>query len=198
MLFRKKAVMQIGEIPSEEIQKLISRGMSDKDIIKQFKSQGYSYEQIENAMLQAVKVGVGEKEEAPQEPSFSDIPELEEKPSEDMLPDVFSGGEAENPETIIEELIEGVVEDKWQKFEERLNKLESEIDNATVTAKQAGLKSMVIAPTNDVAANELNARLDEMEARVGGLEKAFKQFLPSLTKNIESLSQMIHEMKARA
>ena len=41
----------------------------------------------------------------------------------------------------------------------------------------------------------LYAKVEDLEARVGGLEKAFKQFLPTLTRNIESLSAMIHEMK---
>ena len=46
---------------------------------------------------------------------------------------------------------------------------------------------------DDFAAN----KLDDLEARIGGLEKAFRQFLPSLTENIEALSKMIHEMKAK-
>jgi len=36
-----------------------------------------------------------------------------------------------------------------------------------------------------------------LEIRISGLEKAFRQFLPSLTRNIESLSDMVHEVKEK-
>ena len=55
------------------------------------------------------------------------------------------------------------------------------------------------SPTHELDSRmaDISGQLEDLEARVGGLEKAFKQFLPSLTRNIESLSHMIHEMKEK-
>ena len=207
--------------PIEEVQKLTRSGLSDRDVIKELKDKGYSYEQIERAMLQAVKAGVGEGKERPiekkeelesmieryeEEPS-SELPELpvmgelyptvrgEESHQETALP------ETEEPELIIEELVEGVVEEKWQRFSEELKLVDDKFDKIRVGFEQ--LKQAVEAkkeiPSKDFGAEieELSKRFEDLEARIGGLEKAFKQFLPSLTRNIESLSGMVHEMKRK-
>ncbi len=201
MLFQKK---KKGDVPIEEIQKLTARGMSDKDIIKKLKSEGYSYDSIERAMLQAVKEGVNEPEREPEVPSFPEIaPQQQRREPESLFPEFEQMQEVPeletiNPEVIVEELIEGVVEDKWNKFLSRIEKVENELN--IVRAEIKGIpRNMQQGSAKDfeVKVSELSDQFDELAARVGGLEKAFKQFLPSLTRNIEALSNMIHEMKEK-
>ncbi len=209
MLFGRKKKEQ-KPIPIDEIKKMASRGMSDKDIIKELKHKGFDYKEIEKAMLQAVQEGV-EQEPMPKPDieafsSPSDIfnPPVGAQPSAGELPafeDIVPEGD-EQSDIIIEELIEGIVEEKWEKFEGRASKIEESLERISTQIKQYDVKlsqgySQKPYVEDDARMNEVVNRIEELDARVGGLEKAFKQFLPSLTKNIESLSHMIHEMKER-
>ena len=190
MLFKKK---EPRELPINEIQELSSKGASDKEIIKKLKSEGYSYDTIERSMLQAVKDGV-DKPEPVQEQAPADVFQEEQgMPGELSLAELE---ETVSPEIVVEELVEGVVEEKWQKAESRLEGMESEISKIYARLKQAEQRP-VNAPVRDERIDDYSERLEDLEARIGGLEKAFKQFLPALTRNIESLSNMIHEMKQR-
>lgn len=206
------------EVPPEEIEKMTRKGMSDKDIIKHLKSKGFSYEAIERAMLRAVKQGVSEPQQLPPQPpelgpaeesdyslptADSFVPENVGAEGFDVLGEqpIFDQ-QQESDDIAIEELIEGIVEDKWHKFEnstkgleERIEKLRAEMQAVEQKIKEAHKST----PKNEVETqlNEFNDKIDDLDARVGGLEKAFKQFLPALTHNIESLSSIIHEMKAK-
>ncbi len=200
--------------PVDEVQKLTSSGLSDKDVIKKLKSEGYSYEQIEQAMLQAVKQGVGSNQSSfqnyPQQQNYAQpspqgsIEDVYSKDTEEeqvQFPELGAPAQQEeldiSPEAIVEELVEGVVEEKWQKFQQRIEKTESEISKMKIMLEQHKETAVQAAPDVGPRVNEMSEQLDDLQARVGGLEKAFKQFLPSLTQNIDSLSKMIHEMKQK-
>ena len=208
MLFGNKKKIDVKDVPVDEVQKMTRKGMSDKDIIKQLKSKGYSYEAIEGAMLKAVKEGVDDEPRAmqrldtepPASESFFDAPPPQNfmdtpSPEQEMTMDI-------DPDVMLEELVEGVVEEKWGRFEDRLKKMDEGFDRIKAEIKQFEMKldqSKRDSPARDIDSKiaGVSDQIEDMEARVGGLEKAFKQFLPSLTRNIESLSQMIHEMKER-
>jgi len=203
MLFGKKKEQK--PLPMDEVKAMTSKGMSDKDIIKDLKHKGYSYKDIEKAMLETVKEGVEPEAmpvaqpfeqaelEQPQPQGF-ELPTFEEEIPQEM--------EGDQSDVIIEELIEGIVEEKWGKFEERISKIEDSIEHINAQLKQYGSELSVprVAPSKELEfkVNDLSNAFEDLEARVGGLEKAFRQFLPSLTRNIESLSQMIHEIKEKS
>lgn len=167
---------------------MISKGMSDRDIIKALKSEGYSYEQIEGAMMNAVKSGVDE----PSPPSPAPVAQRSALPDMEM-PDP-NNVETIEPEQIVEELIESVVENKWKKFDSEIERINGELNSLREAQRIHPQPQKAGDDERNVA---LSLQIDDLTARVGGLEKAFKQFLPSLTKNIESLSNIIHEMKAK-
>jgi DNA-binding transcriptional MerR regulator len=213
-----------------------SVGMSDKDIIKKLKKEGYSYEDIERAMLEAVKEGVGEGHTGPvsapnmnryaqapvqREPEtsagYGDSSALEDMYGSDApesvpesstsIPELLNEATEEldvpGSDVIVEELVEGVVEEKWQRLTEKLDSFEDKFDNIDKITKHLESRADTEQrdfPTKEIDSkmSDISARLEDIEARVGGLEKAFRQFLPSLTRNIESLSSIIHEMKERA
>ena len=207
MLFHKKP-KDSREVPLEDVQKMTKKGMSDKDIIRQLKSKGYSYEAIEGAMLRAVKEGVDDEKpramdrmetESPAVDNVFDMPR-EFAPDFTQQTQQMPDEEVEAPEMMLEELIEGIVDDKWRKFDDRLNKIDDNFDRIRAEIKQFEIRidqNKKDSPSREIEARmaDISEQLEDMEARVGGLEKAFKQFLPSLTRNIEALSHMIHEMK---
>jgi prefoldin subunit 5 len=193
-------------ISVEEIREMSARGLSDKDIIKTYKSRGYNYDEIEGAMLQAVKEGVGSdySKQSQQESMENMYPQQEEfmPPVLDQQNSQVLPEEEVNPEVIVEELVEGVVEEKWKKFAQGIERTQKELDLMKTNLKQMHNKMDQMKQPKDTSEieaqlNEISERLEEFEARVGGLEKAFRQFLPSLTKNIENLSNIIHEMNKK-
>jgi len=195
MLFHHKK--ETKSISPEEIQKFTSKGMSDKEIIKHFKSKGYSYDDIEKAMMSAVKNNIGEKS-----PVQMSMPEPEpfyyDQPYEQETMQEIQEEWAEPADSMVEEIVEGIIEDKWQKFQAQIDNLQMSIDRLSAEIKQ--VKTMPIQSTKEpifdnARIDEINEHVNDLYARVGGLEKAFKQFLPSLTRNIEMLSSMVHEMK---
>ena len=101
-------------------------------------------------------------------------------------------------DVVIEEMVEGIVEEKWEKLQKSISQMEQQINEMKVQIKSKQPQS--VAPVNadyDARINEIENHLEELQARIGGLEKAFKQFLPALTNNIENLSRLIHEMKMK-
>src|SRR3989344_6943179 len=136
MFFKKKAAK--GPVPVEDVQALSRKGLSDREIIKKLKKEGYAYEDIERSMLQAVKAGVAG------EPAFDDIKqttgdsfsldELYEQPTPQQAPqqeptiDEDAMSEAVNAETLIEELIEGVIEEKWEQFTKKIKEQEQNLE----------------------------------------------------------------------
>lgn len=224
MLFFGKKKEPDRPAPEQEVQRMQRMGMSDREVIKYLKAQGYAYPEIEKAMMSVIKKGVGAEPQpqfegappspqaamlappgaqAPEPAKLPELPEMEEQPTFDDEFGLPSEQELDiNPEVIVEELVEGVVAEKWTKFEERAAKLEDEVAQLQEQIKQTSehlqsAGSETHSKEVEMKIHEMAEQMEELQARVGGLEKAFKQFLPSLTKNIESLAHMIHEMKEK-
>lgn len=215
-LFGKKPESAKGYAPVKEVEKMRMSGTSDRDIIKKLKADGFSYSEIEKAMLQSLKQNVssepvaspaeetwGEITSKDETPTLEDIYGKPEEPKGPSVEDLMAPGMQESdigPEMAIEELVEGVVNEKWEVFEKELKKLKYDEEVLMRQIKQlesltstTGKDSKFIALERKFG--EMETRLTDMEARISGLEKAFKQFLPSLTDNIRNLSNMIREMK---
>ncbi|MFH1474124.1 MAG: hypothetical protein ABIE55_04530 [Candidatus Aenigmatarchaeota archaeon] len=113
---------------------------------------------------------------------------------------------AESPigEITIEEIIEGVVNERWQDFEERLvdfekrdmlleaqiedlRKRSKEIENI-LREKEKGLVSKL---------DDFGGSVENIEGRIGSIEKVFKDFLPELTQNIKNMSELIDNIKEK-
>lgn len=214
-IFGKKENAAKGDVPSKKIENMRKAGLSDKDIIKKLKGEGFSYSQIEKALLHSLKHNVSddvtdaEDEIWKDEPRRDEAPTLEDiygkpdEPSGPSLDEIMSPGIDEEdfaPELAIEELVEGVVNEKWEIFESELKKIRAEQETFTRKIKQ--IENLAASTMKETKANalekkfgELDDKIGEIEARINGVEKAFKQFLPSLTDNIRSLSRMVREVR---
>lgn len=214
-LFGKNPEAGKGRIPLKEVETLRRTGVSDKDIIKKLKSDGFSYSEIEKGMLQSLKQNISDDSSSPmnneswkkneESPTFEDIYGNQPEAKEPSFEELMAPGIAESdisPELAIEELVEGVVNEKWELFEKELKKIRSDEEMLLRQIKQ--LETVSSSTGKDSRASVIERKISEMEermgdidARISGIEKAFKQFLPSLTENIRSLSEMVREMKTR-
>lgn len=225
MLFSKKEKDNEMPVPSEKISEMSRQGLSDKDIIRELKKEGYTYKAIEKGMLGAVKGEVSKPEERKIAPSFQQnrpVPQSNPQPTpqpqmsgierayaEEPSPsdfidepeDDFLEGELPeqefSPDMIIEEIVEGVVDEKWTKFDKSIEKMEDRIHDLKAKIENMPEKESKNENNDEILAkiDDFEKKMDDVQARVGGLEKAFKQFLPSLTQNVQRLSKMIDEMK---
>ena len=119
----------------------------------------------------------------------------------------FEGREPESfhsaPEDItIEELIEGIVHDRWNDFEERLidfekrdMQLENEIEDIRKSVRE--LKGSLSRREEGIVTklDEFGGSVDNIEGRIDSIEKVFKDFLPELTQNIKSMSDLVEKIK---
>lgn len=205
MFGKKRKEEHAKELPVEEVQGMSRKGMTDHEVIKTLKAKGYSYEDIEKGMLQAVKSGVDDPAPSRARPKFEEFSPAPAPMQQDFqmsdMPEfdaVMPDEQQQSPELMMEELIESVMEDKVGKYEAEIKSLKETIDSLQNSIKAVEQKvNESKSQTSETANQELVEQLEDLQARVGGLERAFKQFLPSLTRNIEALSKMIHEMKQK-
>jgi hypothetical protein len=107
------------------------------------------------------------------------------------------------PEEItVEELIEGIVAERWKEFEERLAdfekrdlQLQSEIDDLRkrVVELEKSLETREEGFTSKL--EEFGGSVENIEGRIGSIEKVFREFLPELTLNIKTMSDLVEKIK---
>jgi hypothetical protein len=139
---------------------------------------------------------------SPEEPKRVDIQEAA-KPFTFEPTDVK---QAESPmgEITIEEIIEGIVDEKWQEFEERLVDyerrdlmLQSQLDDLRKRIKEIenSIKQREIGLTSKL--DEFGGSVEHIEGRIGSIEKVFKDFLPELSQNIKNMSDLVDKIKEK-
>lgn len=92
----------------------------------------------------------------------------------------------------MEDLVEGVLEEKFEKFSAETKALRDEISK--VKSEIGSVKSMAMQRTGGEGElpKDVSDRIEELEARIGGLEKAFRQFMPVLSENVEAIKKAVH------
>lgn len=155
-------------------------------------------------------------QEPAQSPQSSREPDLstdvyEEELQEEMAPEPDSGTEddeesdfGESPGVSMEEeeLIEIIVSEHFTEVEDEFSNVYSEIDDLLERVEKLEEEIKEIKIREDEDQEEVVQKVEEMEeyleqsqSRIGGMEKAFKQVLPSLVENTRELSSLVKDMK---
>lgn len=102
----------------------------------------------------------------------------------------------------IEELIETIVAENIQRIDEEFENLYSELDIIEETLESLDQRVHDLEVRDDEDQQQFIQKVDEMEdhidsyqSRIGGLEKAFQQVLPSLVDNVRDLTSLVQEIK---
>jgi NurA-like 5'-3' nuclease len=204
-------------IPINEVKKLREEGKSDREIIMQLKGRGYSFQAIEKAMLQALKEGVGPKKTpsspmpgggappSPQPTLFKEeasmtLPtrgELEPKQKISVPPSPIGPVPLEaqfEPTALIEEVVEGVVEEKFEKLDKKFEYIHAEQEK--MKKENENLKRLIGAFVekekrhieNLRKENEiLTEKIEDLVVKTNALERAFKQFLPDIFSKVREM-----------
>lgn len=182
---------QQSQNPVDLVKSYRSQGMDNNQIIQALQRQGLSSNVIFDAMNQL---------EVPPEPENS-YPVFSQTEAEVPKARPSSNGDA----TSNEELIEAIVEEKWNSLIKDLNKI-IEWKNATTTKIAAmeqkiedtrreteKLQGAVIAKIDDYDKN-----ISNVGAEVRAMEKVFSKVLPVFAENVSELSRIAKDLKTPA
>ena len=142
----------------------------------------------------------GQNQQETQNPNQQQqIPNQQQQGQQQVQQSPNNGGQV-NPQ--IEELIETIIAENFQKVEKEFQNVYSEMD--MVEDKLEDLENRVhdleVRDDEDQKEfvdkmSEVEDHIDSYESRIGGLEKAFQQMLPSLVDNIRELTSLVQEIK---
>jgi hypothetical protein len=130
-------------------------------------------------------------------------------PEEAAKPFTFEPAAAQLPESpigeiTIEEIIEGVVDERWQEFEERLVDfekrdmlLQAQIEDLRKRLKEIDMLLREKEKGLVGKLDEFGGSVENIEGRIGSIEKVFKDFLPELTQNIKNMSELVDKIKEK-
>lgn len=115
-------------------------------------------------------------------------------------PQLETGENTVDPQ--IEELIETIIAENFQKVETEFQNVYSELDMIEEKLEELDSRVHDLEVRDDEDQKEFVQKMDEVEehidsyeSRIGGLEKAFQQILPSLVDNIRDLTGLVQEIK---
>jgi ribosomal protein L17 len=184
------------------VRNLKSQGMDNNQIIQTLQKQGFSSSSIFDAMNQS-DLGLPEPVPVP-DPNFQNYqaPQSVQYPVFSQAPETISIKQRGYGDTSNEELIEAVVEEKWNDLIKDLNKI-IEWKNATsnkIAMMEQKMEDMrrefdklhgaVIAKVDDYDKNILN-----VGAEVRAMEKVFSKVLPAFAENVAELARVAKEIR---
>lgn len=206
-------------IPVDIVLQMRQQGISNNQIIQSLQREGYSSQQIFDAMTQADIKGIvtGPEEPINAEPENSmqagqmgvqEMPQMQEMqpepsygyPQQMPLPMRSSGMTKEE----IEELIEAIVEEKWDELvkavdkivawkeatEENLLKLENRINSLkdSFDKLHAGVLGKI---------TEYDKGIRDVGVEIKAMDEVFKKILPTFTENVSELSRVTKRIKEK-
>ncbi len=138
-----------------------------------------------------------QREQEPQQPNPQPAPPApqEQTPQE---PQEEQGAHGSN----VEELVETIVAENFDRVEREFENVYREIDELKDTAEDLEQRVHDLEVRDDEDQTQFIQKMDEMEehidsyqSRIGGLEKAFQQVLPSLVDNVRDLTDLVQDIK---
>lgn len=147
--------------------------------------------------IPASAFGVGEapvmETEQPEERWPEELPEFPEMPMS------ISGAPTHEE---IEEVVEVLVEEKWNELVRRLESIERRFANMDAKFREIDLQLASFKESGMGGQETLEGKIDEqkenfsnIEARLGSIEKAFKETLPSMIESVRTISEITERLK---
>jgi hypothetical protein len=215
-----------GYVPTDRVQQLMSRGFSQSDVIDVLRREGFSADEIDSAFTQAVKGGV--KGESPAVSYSAEKPDFlagQQQPTfpptqqqQVMLPTIDQIKQRQQsvlPETSLpseyyqsyptEDYIDYIINERmtdvnqqmnefairYTELEKRMEEIKSQLN--TIIQTRGGEQQQVISKVDNVGDT-----LEDITARLGSLERAFKETLPALIESVRALCDLVQKMKRGA
>ncbi len=209
------------EIPIDKVLQMRTQGLSNSQIIEQLEREGYTPNQIFDAMNQAdmkssvTKAPTPEEFEGVQNPMMNNTqpqPEAVQQPliNAEQNQALLTQTAPEQGEVLdvgtekIEEVAEAIIDEKWQDFVDTINKVIEWKENMEkkITQMESQIKdlkdqfSQLQKGTLDKMA-EYDEHVTDIGTEIKAMESVFKKILPTLTENVTQLSNIVKELKEK-
>jgi flagellar capping protein FliD len=188
-----------GFIPSDRVRELSDKGFSEPEIIDVLRKEGFSAEEIDRALTQALELKIaGQPEEQPSLPTFGQ----QQQPQVPQIPEQSLQYPQANEGFGAEELIESIVNERMADVSQEL--ADFKIKHADLERNISNLHHQLSLITKDRSQAEqaIMMKLDsmkdsmiDMNGKMSSLEKAFKDALPALIESVRSLTDLVHRFK---
>lgn len=206
-------------IPIDRVREMAARGFSEPEMIDVLRREEFSPEEIDKALTSALQTNIAGTAGPPATPA----PQQREQPST-VQPDIFpnltptAAQPAQQevtmpqvPETSLpedyssystEDYVDYVVQTRLADVNDTVSELEKKNGELSAKIEQLQKKieslSAVKGQTSSEAAAKMENFVDtitDVDARVGSLEKAFKETLPALIASVRSMSDIVQKAK---
>ena len=178
-------IKPLKDLPTDKILMMRQQGISNNEIIQTLQREGYPSSQIYDAINQADL----------NQPVAPELPYPQEKLQTQQYP-------VEDPKEKIEELVEVIIDEKWnelvkdlhkimewkEKIEKRINSLEQKNDD---------IKNSIDSLQRNVLAKvgEYDKNITNVGTSLKAMEKVFSKVLPTFTENVNELSRITKKIK---
>jgi prefoldin subunit 5 len=103
----------------------------------------------------------------------------------------------------LEEIVESVVDEKWRELQDRLEDMHERLDamEAKITSLDVQINTLKDAGSSERSVieskiDEYKGSIDGIESRIGSIERAFKETLPSMIDSVKSVTEVVAKLKA--
>ena len=187
-------------LPIDQVRAMRAKGFDNNQIVQALQRNGYSSTQIFDALNQAeLSSGAG---------SFVEPPPFPSSPSQEPSASQYGGGYDESgggggmANEEVEELIESVIEEKWEELSKDITKIvewKNEVEPKISKLEQRfeslkddfdKLHQAIIGKIGEYDKNIL-----EVGAEVKAMEKVFSKVLPLFTENVSELARITQGLK---
>ncbi len=201
-------------VPLPKILELRAQGTPNNQIIQILQNEGYSSDQIFDAMNQAdmqqnIGQGMAAPETAPQQEGMENPMQMQpegyggyEQQQGYAQPGAGGMGMGDPNREMIEETAEAIINEKWkqiggsmQKLTESKDKIEHQVNKLEADFKHLQdnfdkLHQALIGKIGEYDQNILNVGTE-----IKAMEKVFQKILPTFTENVNELSRMTQRVK---
>jgi len=192
-----------GMVPVERVRELSSKGFSELEMIDVLRKEGYSPEELDKALSQALKTEITTPSHNAQEesnlPTLEDIiqkPEMPQTPETSLPAEYYSEGYSP------EEYINYAVQEKMNEANRAIYEISEKINELEKRTEYMHEQVSTLTQTKTSEHIQILDRLDGfkeaisgMDIRLGGMEKAFKEALPPLIESVRALCDLVQRFK---
>jgi DNA-binding transcriptional MerR regulator len=200
-----------GYVPVDKVKELASKRLSEPEIIDSLRKEGFSADEIDKALTEALKSGVSgisppAAQPTPTLPTLEQIqppqPQAQEMP---QIPETSLPEQYYQPEYAPEEYVEYLVKERTAEIDEKIN--EFMIRYQELEKRMAEVHEQISAMTKTRTSTEelilskiesFKDLIGDVDTRLSSLEKAFKETLPALIEAVRTLSDLVQRVKKEA
>ncbi len=217
--FLKSSGRGKGSVPVERVRDLTGRGFSEVEVIDVLRKEGYSPEEIDNALTQSIKFAAtnssSQQDFQASQPARNEqaLPTLEEllpKPQqqspqlpETSLPQEYYQNYQQNYPT--EEYVDYVVQARLGEITQKITEFSVKAQEIERRIQEVSDRISEIMNLRNAEQTQILSKIEtfkdsssDIEMRIGGLEKAFKETLPALIESVRALTDLVQRFKREA